>query len=222
MKKVIAVAALALGMVGVTQADPAFRIKAAYALGGKYEIKTSTGGQAEADINPYTVSASLVADSVYADASFGASSNDKLTGVTGALDRQDITLTVGTTDALSVFGGYKQGKSELNNTLKTVFKSQGFFVGLAPSFAIAEGSRVGLSGAIAFMSGSWDDTTSSDDADYTFGYSLGAAYSYQFNPNLSAGVDVKYQAYDFDFKTNLGMTVDETMLQYGANIAYRF
>lgn len=233
MKKAVALtlAMFAMSASGLAQADTNFRLKAGYAVGGDYEIESDTGQKWEADFNPVALSGTFIFDGGYADVTFASSSSDSLTfsfaptgfsGVTGSLDRTDIAVTVGTTGSLSVFGGYKKGKSEFNNSIATVFENQGVFIGLAPSFEVVDNARVGFSGALAFMDGTWTDTSGTADADFTFGYSLGSAFSYQFTDNLSAGVDLKYQAYSFDFKTTLGKTVDENILLYGVNIAYRF
>ncbi len=213
-------------------AETALRVKGGYGVGGSYEIETDDGQKEEADLQVMAVSGTIIFNGAYADLSYSESSGDDLTysnsntgyrGPGGSLDRSDLALTIGTLGDISVFGGYRQGKSHLNNALDTVFETKGFFLGVSPSMKVAERSRVGMTAAMAFMNGKWQDNASGTaSADYALGFSVGAAFGYQLNEQFGVGADVKYQSYSFDFTSDLGITVDETLLSYGLNANYRF
>ena len=137
--------------------------------------------------------------------------------------------------SISGFGGYLKSTTTLNAPRppflfsQDKFDSKGIFVGVGGGIP-ALGGQVTASGAIAFMSGRWtDDKVSnaySNKADYTFGYSLGAAYTYKFTQAWGVTGDLRYQRYNYNFDvysiTEPAFQVSEKILSAGVRLSYQF
>ncbi len=157
------------------------------------------------------------------------------------------TLTAGYSHSLasglsiSGFGGYTHGKTTLaapkgavipgGFTLlfsEDVFQSNGIFIGVGTGMA-AIGGTVSASVAIAAMKGTWKDNNGfNNDADYTFGFSLGGGYTYPITPSLGVTADFRYQQYRYDFGvinatvTQPAYAVTEKIASLGVKLGYRF
>jgi hypothetical protein len=157
------------------------------------------------------------------------------------------TLTVGYVHVfekganVSVFGGYTQGKTTLNAPLgatvpgggtidfsKDTFDSKGIFVGVGGGMP-ALGGQITGSVAVAGMSGKWKDDNGFDNsADTTFGFSIGAAYTYKFTPAWGVTADLKAQSYKYNFGTYTSTvtepayTVTERIVSTGVRLSYQF
>jgi len=151
---------------------------------------------------------------------------------------------------LSVFGGYRDGASDLtipdfgqglgDTTLS--FKTQGPFVGAAYSLplpflnvGIFEQSAVTFTGALTYQKGKveldfGDAGTFEGEGDEEMGYSLGAAYSTQIGGGLGAQLRVRYEDFsyaDVELDTDVGSTIpfgsfDERIITFMASISWGF
>lgn len=126
-------------------------------------------------------------------------------------DRSDSALTLGWSAAnrLNTFVGLKAAATKIDNSVKSEFKTTGYFVGL--SYPIAMGSSyLSLSAAVGLNTGTWRDNSGSLK-DTAVGYSGGIKYSYAFTPSMVMGLGLKAQRYSYDF-TQLGFgTVEEAV-----------
>ncbi|HYU71028.1 MAG TPA: hypothetical protein VEL09_17070 [Burkholderiales bacterium] len=131
--------------------------------------------------------------------------------------------------SVSGFGGYTVSNTQLNapsvlGFTKDKFDSQGIFVGVGGGIPALRGQFSG-SFAIAGMKGKWkDDSGFNNDADTTFGFSLGGAYTYPITPALGATADLRYQQYKYNFGvvTTAAYTVTEKITSLGVRLGYRF
>ncbi len=131
--------------------------------------------------------------------------------------------------SISGFGGYTVSNTQLNapsvlGFTKDKFDSQGIFVGVGGGIPALRGQFSG-SFAIAGMKGKWkDDSGFNNDADTTFGFSLGGAYTYPITPALGVTADLRYQQYKYNFGvvTTAAYTVTEKITSLGVRLGYRF
>jgi len=131
--------------------------------------------------------------------------------------------------SVSGFGGYTVSNTQLNapsvlGFTKDKFDSQGIFVGVGGGIPALRGQFSG-SAAIAGMKGKWkDDSGFNNDADTTFGFSLGGAYTYPITPALGVTADLRYQQYKYNFGvvTTAAYTVTEKIASLGVRLGYRF
>jgi hypothetical protein len=156
--------------------------------------------------------------------------------------RDDFTLTLGVSipsqsGTGSVFGGFKSGTTELQAPKGTFipgygaplwskdkFETTGFFFGGGYGFPAA-GGQIGFNAAMAFMGGEWtDDTGYRVEADFTFGFSMGASYTYTFGKNFGLIADLKFQnySYNFDTSTSTPYTITETATAVGLSLFGQF
>jgi hypothetical protein len=133
--------------------------------------------------------------------------------------------------SVSGFGGYTVSSTVLHAPRpplpfsKDQFDSQGIFVGVGGGIPALRGQFSG-SVAIAGMKGKWkDDNVFNNDADTTFGFSLGGAYTYPITPALGVTADLRYQQYKYNFgtvNTTSAYTVTEKITSLGVRLGYRF
>jgi len=130
------------------------------------------------------------------------------------------------------FGGVISSHTTLNappqagfGFTKDTFDARGIFVGAGGGMP-ALGGQVTGSVAIAGMGGTWkDDSGFRNDAQTTFGFSLGAAYTYKFSPAWGITADLKGQRYRYNFgayQTEPPYTVTETITSIGVRLSYQF
>jgi hypothetical protein len=146
---------------------------------------------------------------------------------------------------ISGFGGYRLGKTTLgapkgatipaDGTLtwsEDVFKSKGVFFGAAWGMPALRGT-INLSGALAFLGGTWsnDSTTNpyGNDAKATVGFSFNAGYTYRFGQGWGVTGDYRFQTYKYGFNqfttgatTNPAYNVTERISSIGARVSYEF
>jgi hypothetical protein len=177
---------------------------------------------------------------IYVDVSGQKSLNAKhdLWEITGdgqqKFSRDSYTLTGGYTHVLSGglsvsgFGGYTYGKTIFYTPpgfgySKDIFESKGIFVGAGASVPALRGQFSG-SIALAGMKGAQkDDNGFNIDADTTFGFSLGGAYTYKLSEALGVTADLRYQQYKYDFGTQIpGYTVTEKITSLGVRLRHQF
>jgi hypothetical protein len=132
------------------------------------------------------------------------------------------------------FGGAIVSRTTLNAPKppfafsKDMFNARGIFVGVGGGMP-ALGGQITGSVAIAGMSGKWkDDNVFDNSADTTFGFSLGAAYTYKFSPAWGITADLKGQSYKYNFGTYTATvtepayTVTERIVSAGVRLSYQF
>jgi len=177
---------------------------------------------------------------IYVDVSGQTSLNAKhdLWEITGdgkqKFSRDSYTVTGGYIHVLSRgvsisgFGGYTYGKTILYAPpgfaqSKDIFESKGIFVGAGAGIPALHGQFSG-SLAIAGMKGNQRDDAGFDiNADTTFGFSLGGAYTYKLSNALGVTADLRYQQYNYDFGTQIaGYKVTEKMASLGVRLGYQF
>ena len=130
--------------------------------------------------------------------------------------------------SISGFGGYTYGKTIFYAPpgfaqSKDIFESKGIFVGAGAGVPALRGQFSG-SLAIAGMKGNQRDDAGFDiNADRTFGFSLGGAYTYKLSEALGVTADLRYQQYKYDFDSQIpGYKVTEKMTSLGVRLGYRF
>lgn len=111
---------------------------------------------------------------------------------------------------------------------KDTFDARGVFIGAGGGMP-ALGGQFSGSLAIAGMSGTWkDDNGFNNNADTTFGFSLGAAYTYKPSSAWGITADVKGQNYKYNFgtytatTTQPAYTVSERVVSAGVRVSYQF
>jgi hypothetical protein len=163
-----------------------------------------------------------------------------LTNQPQKFSRTDAQLTLGYVRAfnsgvsVSGFGGYKYGHTELAapraiaGWSKDIFDTRGLFVGVGGGFPMLAG-QVSVSVAGAYMNGEWKDDQAPpfvQSADYTFGYSIGAGYTYKFTPAFGVTVDARYQQYNYSFNaysvTLTAYEIREKIAGGGVRLSYQF
>ena len=142
---------------------------------------------------------------------------------------------------ISGFGGLRHGKTILNapfgatvpgfagtiNWSKDIFESRGVFFGAAWGLP-ALGGSISLSGALAFMAGTWeDDAGFSADANANVGLSLNESYTYRITQALGVTGDVRFQSYGYNFSRPSGAgsvdyNVNERIASLGVRLSYQF
>jgi len=137
---------------------------------------------------------------------------------------------------VSVFGGAIVSRTTLNappaagfGFTKDTFNARGIFVGAGGGMP-ALGGQITGSLAVAGMGGKWKDDSGTFDnnADTTFGFSLGAAYTYKFSPAWGVTADLKAQSYKYNFGTYTSTvtepayTVTERIVSTGVRVSYQF
>ncbi len=177
---------------------------------------------------------------IYVDVSGQKSLNAKhdLWDITGdgkqKFSRDSYTLTGGYIHVLSRgvsisgFGGYTYGKTIFYAPpgfaqSKDIFESKGIFVGAGASAPALRGQFSG-SLAIAGMKGNQKDDAGFDiNADTTFGFSLGGAYTYKLSEAWGVTADFRHQQYKYDFDTQIaGYKVTEKITSLGVRLGYQF
>jgi hypothetical protein len=132
--------------------------------------------------------------------------------------------------SVSGFGGYTVSNTVLNaprqlGFTKDKFDSHGIFVGVGAGIP-ALGGQFSGSVALAGMSGKWkDDVAYSNSADYTVGFSLGAAYTYKISQAWGVGADIRLQQYKYTFgtyTTQPAYSVKENISSLGVKAGYQF
>jgi hypothetical protein len=134
--------------------------------------------------------------------------------------------------SVSGFGGLISSRTILNAPKpplpfsKDTFDARGIFIGVGGGIP-ALGGQITGSLAVAGMSGTWkDDNGFNNHADTTFGFSLGAAYTYKFSPAWGITADLKGQSYKYNFAvystTQPAYTVTEKIVSAGVRLSYQF
>jgi hypothetical protein len=146
--------------------------------------------------------------------------------------------------SISGFGGYAHGKTTLSAPLgatvpssvgplaikfsKDIFESNGIFLGVGAGMPALRW-QFSASLAIAGMKGKWkDDNGFNNNADTTFGFSLGGSYTYSITQSLGVTADLRYQQYKYNFGvinatlSQPAYAVTEKITALGVRLGYRF
>jgi hypothetical protein len=142
-----------------------------------------------------------------------------------SVTRTDFNLSVGYNvwQSLNVFIGYLDGETELepdpvyfdsrSNNLawkqqnaggsayRQTYEEAGWFLGVSYGWAFTEVGTLSLSGAYAWMDGSYKDNFSGDPFKFegdSQGFSLGLTWSAPLTNHVGYYLDLRRQAYDFD------------------------
>lgn len=214
-KKIGVVALLALAVAAPSAAEAAVRLKVAKGLAGdsSYEYEDVGGGslKLDGDYSPLALNVAFVNDSGgYFDIGYSTSSDDveiQGGGWPYTYDRNDIALTFGgVTRGFGFFVGLRKGEGEYvtpNTTGAYTLTSTGVVMGMSGQFKPAPKHTVAISGGIGLLTGELEDTQGgnnfSEDADWTFGFSWGLAYSFQAAEKVAVGIEHKSQSYEFEF-----------------------
>lgn len=183
--------------------------------------------------------ATIAQDNMYFDVSFttalDASHDFSSTGQDEDFFRNDLALTVGFVldQGLSVFGGYKSGKTEYDNPATSAtstvltFETSGIFGGASMSFP--QGNDViSVNVALAFMEGELtdDDTVAIpfDETADTLGLSFGAAYVKNISNDAGLIFKGAFQLYAFsDWTGNYTLDdLDESIFSLEATYFMNF
>lgn len=245
MKKVMAtmvISAAAMALPQAVQAEGLVRIRAGVAPTDYTLSFSDTSQKIKSDYTAKNVGLTFVSEGGFYLDMIGQTSGDAThdayapTYPDQKFTRTDFTLTLGLSipgqsGTGSVFGGFKAGSSEFSappgfSWTKDTFSTAGIFFGAGYAFP-AIGGQIGINGAIAFMSGTWEDDgvpKIKEDADYTFGYSFGLGYTYMFGKNFGLAVDYKWQhySYGFDQGTLSPYTADENINSLGLTALVQF
>jgi hypothetical protein len=192
--------------------DVLFRPRASLGY-ASYELKfTGSGGGSLADSSYLTggFGATIAKDNLYFDLAYNTSlsaSYDNF-GTDDDFKRTDLSLTAGLAldGGVTVFAGYKTGKSEYTDTIDPdisliTFEASGLFFGAGLSNSIDDNSTISFNAAIALLNGDFKDNDTFNppfnaSAD-TVGFSIGAGYNYFINNNSGIGLKGSYQYYNF-------------------------
>lgn len=200
-----------------------FRPRVGYGL-VDYTLTFDDGSEIGADYNPIVLGGTLIGETFFVDLQHLSGSGDTdLSSV--ELDRTELALTIGMRlgGQSSVYAGFMSAESEFQGPGGTAtFESDGFILGLGGTFGKIGAGSVGGSLGMALLGGTFEAGGSSQDADYTLGYSFGLSYTYPFTPRLSLKTDAKLQYYFYDFTTSTNETLEETMGSLIATVAYAF
>ena len=214
MKKIVSLLFVGLATVQAANvnAETLFRPRAAIGF-ASYELSFSDptlGSISDTSYMTLGAGATFAQDNVFFDVSFttalGASHDFTEFGQDEDFFRNDIAFTVGMVldQGVSVFGGYKTGKTEYDNpsASSTIleFETSGIFGGASISFPSGN-DVVSVNGALAIMDGTLtdDDTffTPYDESADTIGVSFGAAYVKNISNDTGLMFKGAFQLYAF-------------------------
>lgn len=208
------------------QAAPAgivFRPRAGYGL-VDYTLTFDDGSEIGADYNPLVLGGTVIGETFFVDVQHLTGSGD--TDLPGLeLDRTELALTIGMRlgGQASAYAGFMSAESEFQGAGGTAtFESEGFILGIGGTLTKIGPGSLGGSVGMALLGGTFESGGTSQDADYTLGYSFGLSYTYPFTPRLSLKTDAKLQYYFYDFTTTSNETLEETMGSLIATVAYAF
>jgi hypothetical protein len=141
--------------------------------------------------------------------------------------REELALTAGYRfdSGVILFGGLKKANTQGLDTDSDewTFDTEGPFAGVSGSIKITDRVQVGLSGALAAMTGSvkletFGDNASTESFDgNSIGLSTSAALNVSIHKGLIGSVGVKYQSYDYG-----DQIATEEVSSLFAKLAYRF
>ncbi len=192
-----------------TSADTLFRPRASLGY-SSYELTLTDPGDtlSESSYLKGGIGVTIATGQLYFDLGFsnslGATYDE---GVTPGEDfnRSDTTLTIGYvfSNNMTLFGGYKSGSSEFNNSSTSVsstkFDASGPYLGLGIGFP-SSGGTWSFNAAIAALSAELTDNdtgipfNASADA---VGFGLGAGYSMPFGSTQGLSFKANFQSYDY-------------------------
>lgn len=126
--------------------------------------------------------------------------------------------------AKSIFIGYKTSRTELDGPQVSgtpaayKFNTSGLAVGGGISKPLDIGGSVGVNGGVGVMRMIWEEsylkgTTSNSTSDLSYGYSLGASYTYPFGSAFGVTLDYKTQSYNLKFSSGTGPSLPTTIVE---------
>lgn len=215
-------------------AEAAVRAKVAYAVAGEAEQEADTPWAQTGDYTPATLGLSYIDESgFFVDLSYATSSDStdfSMAGSTtsGDYERTDTTLSVGIAGG-SGWAGFMgvrlaEGESIFPGSGDTL-QSQGVVFGVSKAFALNDKNVVALSGGLGVLEGTHEFSSGAEnEADFTFGYSIGASYAFKVNSNITLGLEYKWQQYEFDFTTATinSVQITETLSSTAAFASFTF
>ena len=126
--------------------------------------------------------------------------------------------------AKSIFIGYKTSRTEIdgpqvsNVPAAYKFNTSGLVVGGGISKPLEIGGSVGVNGGVGVMRMIWEEnyfagTPTNATSDLSYGYSLGASYTYPFSSAFGVALDYKTQSYNLKFSTGTGPSLPTTIVE---------
>jgi hypothetical protein len=152
--------------------------------------------------------------------SLGATYDDSLVAGTGQdFLRSDLTLTIGYVleNNITIFGGYKSGKTEYSNLFSvdttTKFEATGPYFGAGIGFPSDMGT-LSFNVAVAFLSATLTDDDPTfvqfDATADSVGYSLGMGYSIPFGDTSGLALKANFQSYNYTGWSDPFYVIDDT------------
>ena len=205
----ISIILLLVMVSSAVQAEMLFRPRASLGYAA-YELALTEAGTSLSDSSYPTggFGATIASDNIYVDLAYNTSLG--ATHENGSVDddfkRTDITITVGAglKYGISIFGGYKTGKTEYSyttepNYTRLTFEAKGPFFGASMSFL--RDSALSVNVAIALLEGELTDNDTffppfDATADST-GFSLGIGYNHSLTKGTGLILKSTFQAYSF-------------------------
>lgn len=208
--KSVLAGALIFAIAMPSMAEAAVRIKAAYALAGEAEQESDFPWVQTGDYTPATLGLSYIAESgFFADISYSTSSDSTEFSEpgfsnTGDYERTDTTASLGAViDSWGFYMGLRQAEGEsIYSGGQGTLRSEGLVFGGSKAFALNDRNVISLMAGMGLLTGEFESPGDPVlEADFTFGYSLGASYAFKVNSMLTLGLEYKWQQYEFDFTT---------------------
>ena len=126
--------------------------------------------------------------------------------------------------AKSIFIGYKTSRTEIDGPQVSgtpavyKFNTSGLVVGGGISKPLDIGGSVGVNGGVGVMRMIWEEsylngTSTNSTSDLSYGYSLGASYTYPFSSAFGVTLDYKTQSYNLKFSSGSGPSLPTTIVE---------
>lgn len=146
-------------------------------------------------------------------------------------DRTDLTTTFGyaVNDFVSVFSGYKSGKSTITALEPSPFmgakislEGKGFFIGAGGRWAVKDWGFLSFSAAYAYMMALYKDLAYQTVEGNASGTSLGVHWKSSLTKHLYYDVSIIHHDYYYEDFDKFEWDISEKILSYRIGLSYRF
>lgn len=146
-------------------------------------------------------------------------------------DRTDLTTTLGyaVNDFVSVFGGYKHGKSTITALTPSPFKGakislegKGVFMGAGGRWAVKDWGFLSFSAAYAYMMAIYKDLTYQTVEGNASGTSLGIHWKSSLTKHFYYDLSIIHHNYYYEDFDKFEWDISEKILSYRIGMSYRF
>jgi len=148
-----------------------------------------------------------------------------------AFKRADFATTLGyaVDDSISVFGGYKYGKSTITALLPSPFKGakislegKGFFMGAGGRWAVKDWGFLAFSAAYAKMTAVYQDLANGTTQGNASGTSLGIQWKSSLGKNIWYDISIVNHDYYYEDFDKFEWDLSEKIVSYRLGVSYRF